>query len=364
MKALVRQDMLDGAFGLATGLFYVPGNYAPAEEVIELAKVVAPFGGMHISHMRDEAAKVLDGVKETIRIGEEGGLPTQVSHHKIIGKANWGASKETLRLVEEARKRGVDVTIDQYPYTASSTGTAAMFPQWSLEGGAKSLKERLDAADARAKIKAEIENRIANDRGAGNPVNVQFANCPFDPSLNGKTLADATKARGMAVTIPNAAEVAMQIQMKGGCSAIYHAISEQDVVRIMQSPWTMIASDGEAPTFGKASPHPRSYGTFPRVLGRYVREQHVLTLEDAVRRMTGAPAARLKLTDRGLLRPGMRADVIAFNSDTIVDRSEFTSPHQYSEGVSLMIVNGEPVMVNGKLTGARPGRALYGPGKR
>lgn len=364
MKALLKQDMLDGAFGLATGLFYVPGNYAPTEEVVELAKVVAPFGGMHISHMRDEAAKVLDGVKETIRIGEEGGIPTQVSHHKIIGKANWGASRETLRLVEEARKRGVDVTIDQYPYTASSTGTAAMFPQWSLEGGAKSLKERLAAPDARAKIKAEIVNRIANDRGAGDPANVQFASCGFDPSLNGKNLADATKARGLAVTIPNAAEVAMEIQAKGGCSAIYHAINEQDIVRIMQSPWTMIASDGEAPVFGKAAPHPRAYGTFPRVLGRYVREQHVLTLEDAVRRMTGLPAARLKLTDRGLLRPGMKADVIAFNSDTITDRSEFTNPHQYSVGMAIMVVNGEPVMVDGKLTGARPGRALYGPGKR
>jgi len=364
MKALARQDMLDGGFGLATGLFYVPGNYAPTEEVIEIAKVVAPFGGMHISHMRDEAAKVLDAVKETIRIGEEGGLPTQVSHHKIIGKSNWGASTETLRLVAEARKRGVDVTIDQYPYTASSTGTAAMFPQWSLEGGAKSLRERLASPDGRAKIKAEIERRIEEDRGAGDPKNVQFARCEFDPALNGKTLADATKARGMAVTIPNAAEVAMDIQAKGGCSAIYHAISEKDVVQIMQAPWTMIASDGEAPVFGKAAPHPRGYGTFPRVLGRYVREQHVLTLEDAVRRMTGLPAARLKLTDRGLLRPGMKADVVAFNADTIIDKSEFTNTHQYSVGMSTMVVNGEVVMVQSKLTGARPGRALYGPGKR
>ncbi len=364
MKALAKQDMLDGAFGLATGLFYVPGNYAPTEEVIEIAKVVAPFGGMHISHMRDEAAKIIDSVKETIRIGEEGGLPTQVSHHKIIGKGNWGASTETLRLVAEARARGVDVTIDQYPYTASHTGTAAIFPQWSLEGGAKSLGERLAAPDARAKIKAEIERRIEEDRGAGDPANVQFSRCEFDPSLNGKTLADATKARKLPVTIPNAAEVMMEIQAKGGCSAIYHAINEKDVARIMQAPWTMIASDGEAPVFGKAAPHPRAYGTFPRVLGRYVREQHVLTLEDAVRRMTGLPAARLKLTDRGLLRPGMKADVVAFDPNTVIDKSEFTNPHQYSVGMSLMIVNGEPVMLDGKLTGARPGHALYGPGRR
>jgi N-acyl-D-amino-acid deacylase len=272
-------------------------------------------------------------VRETIRIGEEGGLPTQVSHHKIIGKSNWGASAETLKLVAEARRRGVDVTIDQYPYTASSTGTAAMFPQWSLEGGAKALKERMASTDGRARIKAEIARRIEEDRGAGDPSNVQFARCEWDASLNGKTLADATRARGMQVTIPNAAEVAMEIQARGGCSAIYHAINEKDVVRIMQSPWTMIASDGEAPVFGKAAPHPRAYGTFPRVLGRYVREQHVLTLEDAVRRMTGFPAARLKLTDRGLLRPGMKADVVAFDAETIIDKSEFTAPHQYSVGM-------------------------------
>ncbi len=364
MKALAKQDMIDGAFGLATGLFYVPGNYAPTEEVIEIAKAVAPFGGMHISHMRDEAAKSMDSVRETIRIGEEGGLPTQVTHHKLMGKANWGMSKDTLKLVEDARKRGVDVTIDQYPYTASHTGTAALFPQWSLEGGSKSFRERMAAPDARDKIRTEIARRIREDRGGGDPKNVQFSRCAFDHSLDGKTLADATKARGKEPNIENAAEVAMEIQAKGGCSAIYHAISEEDVVRIMQAPWTMVASDGEAPVFNRESPHPRAYGTFPRVLGRYVRELHVLTLEDAVRRMTAMPASRLKLMDRGLLRPGFRADVIAFDPDQIVDRSEFTKPHQYSEGVQLMIVNGDAVMVDGKLTGARPGQALYGPGKR
>jgi dihydroorotase/N-acyl-D-amino-acid deacylase len=238
MKLLVRAAMEDGAFGMSTGLFYVPGNYAPTEEVIELAKVAGELGGIHTSHMRDEAAGVLDSVRETIRIGEEGGLPTQVTHHKIIGVANWGRSVETLRLVEEARARGVDVTIDQYPYTASSTGTGALFPQWAQAGGAKALLERLEAPEQRAQIKAEIVQRIELDRGGGDPKNIQLASCGFDPSLAGKTLAEATAARGLEVTLANAAETAIEIQKRGGCSAIYHAIQEADVERILRSPST------------------------------------------------------------------------------------------------------------------------------
>lgn len=362
MKELMRQAMADGAFGLSTGLFYVPGNYAPTEEVIEIAKVAGAMGGMHISHMRDEAASVVDSVRETIRIGEEGGLPTQVTHHKIIGKAYWGRSKETLRLVEEARARGVDVTIDQYPYTASSTGTAALFPQWSLSGGAKALAERMQAPDSRAKIRAEIVRRIKEDRGGGDPANVQFARCSFDPSLDGKTLADATRAQKLEPTPENAADVMLGIQAKGGCSAIYHAISEDDVERIMRSPYAMVATDGFAPIPGEGSPHPRCYGTFPRVLGRYVREKKTISLEEAIRKMTGLPSSRLKLADRGLLRPGMKADIVVFDPVRIIDRSEFTKPHQYSEGVVHHLVNGTPVLLDEKMTGARPGRVLYGPG--
>src|SRR5580700_5173991 len=196
MRQITRQAMLDGAFGVTTGLFYVPGNFSSTEEVIELEKVAGAMGGMHHSHQRDDSAKVLDSVRETIRIGEEGGLPTQITHHKIIGKDNWGLSKETLRLVEEARARGVDVTIDQYPYTASSTGTAALIPQWAQEGGQKALVERLDAPEQRAKIKAMVIENIKFDRGGGDPANVVMANCQFDGSLAGKSLADITKARG------------------------------------------------------------------------------------------------------------------------------------------------------------------------
>jgi N-acyl-D-amino-acid deacylase len=364
MRDLARSAMLDGAFGLSTGLFYVPGNYASTDEVIEIAKVVGELGGMHISHMRDEAAGILDSVRETIRIGEEGNLPTQVTHHKIIGAASWGKSAETLRLIEDARARGVDVSVDQYPYTASHTGSAAMFPQWSLEGGRKSLLERMEAPETRARIKAEVIRRIREDRGGGDPKNVQFNRCDFDASLNGRTLADATASRGLPVTIENAAEVALDIQQKGGCSAIYHAISEADVERILKYPGTMVASDGDAPAFGAGSPHPRSYGTFPRVFARYVREKRLLTLEDAVRRMTSLPATRLKVGDRGLLRPGMFADVVVFDPERITDRSEYAKPHQYAEGVRDVLVNGEFVLRDGKMTGARPGRVVYGPARQ
>jgi len=361
MKDLAAEAMRDGAFGLSTGLFYVPGNFTPTEEVIEIAKVVGRMGGMHISHMREEAGHVLDSVRETIRIGEEGGLPTQITHHKIIGQPNWGRSVDTLKLVEEARARGVDVTIDQYPYTASSTGIAALFPQWALEGGQKSVVERLGAPAERARIKAVIVENIKVDRGGGDPQNISIASCSFDRSLAGKNLAEITRARGVAATFENAADTAIELQQKGGCSAIYHAIEEQDVVRILRSPYTMIASDGEIPVFGQAAPHPRSYGTFARVLGVYVREQHVLTLEDGVRRMSGYPAARLKLWDRGLLRPGMKADVVLFDPEKIAGRATFEKPHQYSVGVRDVIVNGKFVMRDDAVTSERPGRVLYGP---
>ena len=364
MKELARQAMREGAFGLSSGLFYVPGNFTPTEEVIEIAKVVGGMGGMYISHMRDEAAGVTDSVRETIRIGEEGGLPTQVTHHKIIGKGNWGKSVDTLKLIEEARARGVDATIDQYPYTASSTGTAALFPQWSLAGGQKALLERLAAPEQRTRIKTVIIDRILTDRGGGDPKNVVMAGCSFDPTLAGKSLAQITADRGRPVTVENAAETAIEIQQKGGCAAVYHAIGEDDVVRILRSPYTMIGSDGEVPEFGKGAPHPRSYGTFARVLARYVREQKAITLEDAVHKMSGYTAQRLKLYDRGLLRPGMKADLVIFDPAKVRDTADFPNPHQYAEGFSYVIVNGKPVIASGKLTSERPGRVLYGPAKQ
>lgn len=361
MKALTRRAMLDGAFGISTGLFYVPGNYAPTEEVVALAEVAGSMGGIYTSHMRDEAAHVVEAVKETIRIGEEGHLPTQVTHHKVIGKANWGLSKETLRLVEEARARGVDATIDAYPYDASNTGLAALFPQWSLSGGNKALAERLAAPEQREKIRAEIMDRIVNDRGAGDPKNIVFASCSFDKSLAGKNLADVVAAQNRPVTAENAAEAAIELQLKGGCSVIYHAISEEDIERILRYPFTMVASDGGIPTFGQDVPHPRSYGTFARVLGVYVRERKVLTLEDAIRKMTSLPAERFGLTTRGLIRPGMKADLVLFDPAVIGDRATFLQPHQYAVGVHSVWVNGVQTLKDGERTGKHGGHVLYGP---
>ena len=237
MKELMRQAMLDGAFGISTGLFYVPGNFTPIEELIEVAKIAAAMGGIHTSHIRDEGRGVIEAVCETIRIGEEAGLPTHISHHKIVGRPNWGKSADTIRLVEEARARGVDVTIDQNPYTAAGTGTAAMFPQWSLEGGNQALIERLAAPETRTRIKMAIAETIVTDRGGGDPKNVVMSSCSFDASLDGMSLAEITRARGLAATVENAAETVMDIQKKGGCFAIYHAMAEPDVERIMRYPF-------------------------------------------------------------------------------------------------------------------------------
>ncbi len=357
MKGIMRQAMLDGAFGVSTGLFYLPGAFTPTEEVVEISKVAAAYGGVYTSHMREEAGKSLDSVRETIHIGEASGIPVQVTHHKIIGQPNWGMSVQTLKLVSDARARGIDVTVDQYPYTASSTGLSALFPKWALESGQKSFVERANNPAQRARMKAEVLNNILTDRGAGSPKNIVFASCGFDKTLAGKSLADISKSAD------DAADVAIDLLKKGSCSMVYHSINEEDVVRIMRYPFTMIASDGGIPVFGLDVPHPRNYGTFARVLGRYVREQKVITLEDAIRRMTSLPATRFKIFNRGLLHEGMKADIAVFNPETVIDKSEFNKPHQYAEGFHHVLVNGKPVLLNGKMTGARPGTVLYGPGR-
>lgn len=365
MRAIVRQGMEDGAFGLSSGLFYVPGTFTPTAEVVELAKIAGRMGGIYISHMRDEASGVLDSVRETIEIGEKGGLPTQVTHHKVIGKANWGKSVDTLKLIDEARARGVDATIDQYPYTASSTSIqAALMPAWALEGGRQAVLKRLQTPSMRSELRKETARIIREERGGGDPQNVQLARCDWDPSLAGKRLGDVTKGRGLEPTIENAAETALWIVEKGGCQGIFHAISEEDLQRILRHPATMIGSDGEVPIFGVASPHPRSYGTFVRVLGRYVRELNVITLEDAVRKMSSFPAQRIGLADRGVLREGMKADIAIFDPATVRDVATFERPHQYPEGVICVIVNGQVAFENGKMTAARPGRILFGAAKR
>jgi N-acyl-D-amino-acid deacylase len=364
MRALVEQGMKEGAFGLSSGLFYVPGTFSSTEEVTELAKVAGRFGGIYISHMRDETSHIVDSVKETIAIGEFGGLPTQVTHHKIIGPANWGKSVDTLRLIDEARLRGVDASIDQYPYTTSATSIqAALFPAWAQEGGRAEILKRLKDPATRARIKTEATRLIREERGGGDPKNIVLSQCGFDASLAGKNLAEVTKLRGAEATIENAAEAGMWIVEQGGCGGVFHAISEQDLERILRHPATMIASDGEIPTFGQAAPHPRSYGTWARVLGLYVRERKVITLEDAIRKMTTLPAQRLGLKDRGLLREGMKADIAVFDPAQVRDTATFDKPHQYAEGFSCVLVNGSIVFDGTAMTAARPGKVLYGPAR-
>lgn len=361
MKELVREAMRDGAFGLSTGLFYVPGAFTPTAEVVELARVAGELGGIHISHMREESKDVERSVSETIEIGEAGRLPTQVTHHKIIGTPNWGRSEATLKLVDAARARGVDVTIDQYPYTASSTGLQALLPAWALEGGRSRVLERLRDPATRTRIRAAVVESLRDGRGGGDARNVQIASCRWNPSLAGKNLAEIARAASRGADLESAADTALELVEQGGAQAIFHAIAEADLERILVHPATMVASDGEVTRFGEASPHPRSYGTFARVLSRYVRERRLLTLEQAVHKMTAQPAVRIGLLDRGLLRPGMKADVVVFDPERVRDRATFEQPHQYAEGFSLVVVSGVPVFEGGAMTAARPGRVLLGP---
>ena len=364
MKALVAEAMEHGAMGISTGLFYVPGSFTPTEEVVELSRIVAGYGGIYISHMRDETTRMLDSVDETIRIGVEAGLPVQITHHKAMGTANWGDSVKSLERIDAARARGIDVTMDQYPYTASQTGIFALVPQWAQAGGDEALLERWEDPDTRRQIKDGIVDRILNDRGGGDPANVVISLCEWDASLNGKSLAEILLARGRSPTPENAADLTIEIIRGGGAQAVYHAMDERDVERIMQHPATAIGSDGPLGVFGAGAPHPRQYGTFARVLGRYVREREILTLEEAVRKMTSATAQRLSIRDRGLLREGYYADIAIIDAEVVRDLATFEDPHQYAEGVEFVLVNGEIVVEQGKHTGARPGRVLHGPGYR
>lgn len=362
MKDMVREAMEQGALGISTGLFYVPGSFTTTEEVIELSKVAAEYNGIYISHMREEAAQLIDSVEETIRIGVEANIPVQITHHKVIGVGNWGSSIESLRLVDAARARGVDITIDQYPYTASQTGIVALIPQWAQEGGRDRMLERIDSAEIRPSVKAAIVDKILYDRGGGDPKNVFISRNSWDRSMEGKNLAEITLERGMEPTAENAAEIVMDIVKRGGATAVYHAIDPDDVDRIMQHPVTAIGSDGPLSVFGEGAPHPRQYGTFARVLGYYVRERGIISLEQAIRKMSSMTAQRLSIRDRGLLVPGYFADIAVFDAEEIKDMATFENPHQYAVGMKYVLVNGQIVVENGQHTGRRPGKILYGPG--
>ena len=358
MTTMVGQAMHEGAFGISTGLRYIPGFYSKTDEVIALSKVAADSAGIYTSHLREEGLGLFAGVAEALEIGRQAHIPIVLTHHKAIGQKMWGKSTITLHMVDSARAAGTDVMIDQYPYTASSTNLDVLVPPWALEGGRAELKKRLDNPVLEDSITRGVIDYLLNDRGGGDVRRVQFANVAWDHTLDGKTLFDWATRKGIEPTPEKTAPLVLEGVLNGGASMVFHVIDEGDVRRIMAHPMTMIGSDGRLSRPGEGVPHPRNYGTFPRVLGEYVRNQHVLTLEQAVNKMTGLSAKRLGLVDRGCIRAGCFADITVFDPATIADKGTFTEPHQYPVGIDWVIVNGTPVVADGRFTDARPGRVL------
>ncbi len=359
MKGQVQQAMEEGAFGLSTGLKYLPGAFSNVKEVIELSKVASDNGGFYTSHLREEGLGLIPAVKEAIVISREADIPVVLTHHKAIGQRMWGKSLETLELIDSARAIGLDIMADQYPYIASYTGISVLIPAWARAGGA--FNERVKDPVLRDSIKAGIVFNILNDRGGGDLDRIQLALVNWNKELEGKTLREWAEMRDMLPTPGNGAELVIEAQLKGGASCVYFAMDEGDVERIMKHPMTMIASDGRLCRPGIGHPHPRWYGTFPRVLGYYVREKGTLELKEAIRKMTGLPAYRLGLTDRGLLKTNNYADIVIFDPERIIDKATFKDPHQYSEGLQFVVVNGEIAVDPDGMTDRRAGRVLYGP---
>jgi N-acyl-D-amino-acid deacylase len=361
MEAMVEQGMKDGAVGLSTGLIYVPGTYAKTDEIVALARMVARYNGLYATHMRNEGTQVVEAIRESIGIGEQAGLPVEISHFKISSRKLWGQSDVTLGLVREARQRGLVVTVDQYAYTASSTSLDVRLPEWALAGGREEGKKRLADKETRERIINEMKEGLKKSGFKDYDYAVVASYAP-NPSFNGKSIKAITKeARGKS-DLKSQIEQILEMYAAGGASMVYHGMSEEDVKEIMREPFTMIASDSGVRRFGEGVPHPRGYGNNARVLGHYVRELHLITLEDAIRKMTSLPAQTFNLRDRGLLREGYAADIVIFDDAKISERSTFEQPHQYAAGISFVIVNGQAVLANGEMTQARPGMALRGPG--
>jgi dihydroorotase/N-acyl-D-amino-acid deacylase len=358
MEDIVQAAMDAGAFGMSTGLIYLPGTYSDTDEVVALARVAANNGGIYASHIRNEFDLILEAIEEAIDVGREASLPVHIAHFKVADNNMWGDSVVTLGLVEAARDQGLDVTIDQYPYTAGSTGLANVLPRWARAGSREDFQARLDDPETRAQIKAETIEILSGARAAGDLSRITVASFSTNPEYSGKTMAEVTEMNGYEPTIENGAEVAMKILYDGEGSAIYHMMVEEDVRRIMQADFASIASDGSAVAYGEDVPHLRNYGTFPRVLGKYVREEGVLSLEQAIHKMTGMPADRMQLQTRGQLAEGMIADINIFDPDTVSDNDDWANPHQYATGFSYVIVGGTPVIDDGARTEAFPGRVM------
>jgi N-acyl-D-amino-acid deacylase len=372
MKSIMETAMQNGAMGMTTALIYPPSSYAATPELIEMAKVAAKYGGIYASHMRGEGKELVQSVDELVEISEKGGLPGEVFHFKAAYSPGWGTlMQEAGRHIDAARARGVDVAADLYVYTAGGTGLEATIPSWAHDGGKDALLKRLADPEIRARLKKEMVsgspgwwNIIEASGGWQNVVLVNAQN-PDNAKYQGRSIADIAKELNK-----DPADTAFDFvaQAKTGrVLAIYHMMSEQDIETALKFPWTSIGSDagsalvpGGDDALGLA--HPRSYGNFPRVIARYVRETHTLTLEDAIRKMTSWPATRMRIADRGLIREGMWADVTIFDYDKIQDRSTYEHPDVTPDGIDFVIVNGQVVIDHGKHTGARPGKILYGPG--
>jgi N-acyl-D-amino-acid deacylase len=370
MRGLVRQEMESGALGIGSSLIYAPAFYASTEELIELCKVAARYRGKYISHMRSEGNRLTEAVDELIRISREARIPAEIYHLKAAGQSNWSKMDQVIGKIEAARREGLKITADMYTYTAGATGLDASMPPWVLDGGYDAAYKRLSDPAARKKI-GEAIGTPSNDwenlyLAAGSPdrvLLVEFKSEKLKP-LTGKTLAEAARQRGEdpIETIMN-----LVLEDRSRVGTVYFMMSEDNIRKQIALPWTSFGSDAasmapELP-FTKSSAHPRAYGNFARVLGKYVRDEKVLTIEEAIRKLSGLPATNLELDRRGFLKPGMYADVVVFDPATIADRATFENPHQYAVGVRHVFVNGKQVIRDGGHTGARPGRALWGPGK-
>lgn len=359
METLVEQGMKDGAVGLSTGLIYVPGTFARTDEIISLARIAARYDGIYATHMRSEGEHVADAIRESIQIGEQAGLPVEISHFKISTKKLWGQTPMTLGLVREARARGLVVTVDQYAYTASSTSLESRLPSWLRAGGLAAAKKRLADQATRERLVNEMKDTLRRS-GFKDYSYAIVASYGPDPSFNGKSIAEITNQVRGKKDVKSQIERIIAMYEAGGAGMIYHAMDEDDVQRIMREPFTMIASDSGVRLQDESVPHPRGYGNNVRVLGHYVRDLHVISLEDAVRKMTSLPAQTFGFRDRGMVREGFAADLTIFDEKTVADRATFDKPHQYPVGISNVIVNGEVVFGNDHMTSARPGMALRG----
>jgi len=361
MKTLVVQGLEEGAFGLSTGLIYPPGSYSSTEELIELASVVRKYGGIYASHIRNEGSSLIEAVEEAIRIGEENDIPVEIVHHKASGRANWGKVNATLRMMEQARQRGIEVNCDVYPYTAGSTTIMAMLPIWTMEGGVEKMLARLKASKTRETIIREMSSGpmagLEGIRNAGWDA-IFISVCGVKKEYEGKHLEEILKGTNR-FDDPYQGLLDLLLEIEGNASTVMFMMDEADVRTVMASPLSSIISDSgvTAPRAG-GKPHPRAYGTFPRVLGKYVREEKLLTLEEAVKKMTSLPAGKAGLNDRGIIKEGFWADIVVFDADTIEDKATYTDPHQYPEGIEYVLVNGQLVVDQGELAAAKPGRAL------